>query len=31
LMARSRADVSVFDTLVEIYRATGLIPVCLTG
>jgi TetR/AcrR family transcriptional regulator, transcriptional repressor for nem operon len=27
LMARSRADVSVFDTLVEIYRATGLIPV----
>ena len=26
LMARSRADVSVFDAIVESYRATGLIP-----
>jgi len=26
LMARSRSDVSLFDTLIESYRATGLLP-----
>lgn len=26
LMARSRSDISLFDTLIESYRATGLLP-----
>ena len=26
LMARSRSDITIFDTLIEAYRATGLLP-----
>jgi TetR/AcrR family transcriptional repressor of nem operon len=26
LMARSRSDISLFDTLIDSYRATGLLP-----